>query len=261
MPSPFPGMDPYLEGHLWSHVHSHLIVASSKQLQPLLRPKYVAFTQKYFLFDSGDDVEVGSLTRYPDLGIAQKHGNDASPHATAIMDAPLTLETFIPHKVPQTRIEIRQVGSLRLVGVIEFLSPVNKRGRGRRKCLVKRNEILASSAHLMEVDLLRRGYRVPMVQSLPQAPYFVILSRARQRPKVEVWPIQMDEACPTVPVPLADGDADIPLNIQAALEEAYESGGCDIAINYEDEPEPRWSDAERAWAEQRLAQLGFRKRT
>jgi hypothetical protein len=42
MPSPFPGMDPYLEGYLWSDVHHRLATQISDQLMPLLRPQYVA---------------------------------------------------------------------------------------------------------------------------------------------------------------------------------------------------------------------------
>ncbi|MDE0462731.1 MAG: DUF4058 family protein, partial [Caldilineaceae bacterium] len=43
MPSPFPGMDPYLEyGARWPDLHQRLIAYSSEILQPQLLPKYVA---------------------------------------------------------------------------------------------------------------------------------------------------------------------------------------------------------------------------
>ena len=38
MPSPFPGMDPYLEGHLWPDVHSGLAFVIKEQLVPLQPP-------------------------------------------------------------------------------------------------------------------------------------------------------------------------------------------------------------------------------
>lgn len=43
MPSPFPGMDPYLEGpNLWEGFHANLATEIQSQLNPYLRPKYVA---------------------------------------------------------------------------------------------------------------------------------------------------------------------------------------------------------------------------
>lgn len=41
MPTPFPGMDPYLEQReLWPAVHNRLIVALADYLAPRLRPRY-----------------------------------------------------------------------------------------------------------------------------------------------------------------------------------------------------------------------------
>ncbi|MFQ5873193.1 MAG: DUF4058 family protein [Dehalococcoidia bacterium] len=40
MPSPFPGMDPYLEGYLWPDVHQALASKIRQQLTPLVRPRY-----------------------------------------------------------------------------------------------------------------------------------------------------------------------------------------------------------------------------
>jgi len=47
--SPFPGMDPYLEGEMWQEFHDRLANQISAQLMPLLRPKYVALLHKYHL--------------------------------------------------------------------------------------------------------------------------------------------------------------------------------------------------------------------
>ena len=43
MPSPFPGMDPYLEAHhVWPDVHASMITNTREGLQPQLWPKYIA---------------------------------------------------------------------------------------------------------------------------------------------------------------------------------------------------------------------------
>ena len=55
--------------------------------------------------------------------------------------------------------KILELTTRKLVAVIEFLSPTNKRGLERKKYLRKRERILLSSVHLLEIDLLRKGKR------------------------------------------------------------------------------------------------------
>src|SRR5881396_2152160 len=109
MPSPFPGMDPYLEGELWTTVHFSLSADIVRQLAPQLRPRY------------------------------------------------LVLPADIPTPIPHVTIEIRDTAHRQLVTAIEVLSPTNKRGDGRQEYLAKRRRILLSTAHLLEIDLLRQG--------------------------------------------------------------------------------------------------------
>jgi hypothetical protein len=155
-------------------------------------------------------------------------------------------------------VDIRDVAQRRLVTAIEFLSPTNKRGLGRRQYLVKRRRLLLSSAHLMEIDLLRRGRRVPMRQPLPSAPYFVLLSRAERRPLTEVWPITLDQPLPTVPVPLRESDPDVPLDLQLALTNVYDLCSLDLAVNYAGPPDVRLPPEAATWAEERLRAAGLR---
>jgi hypothetical protein len=258
MPSPFPGMDPYLEGHLWSNFHSDIISAAKRQLGPQLRPKYVAYTSKYFLFDTGGDIGISSPKIYPDVAVAHAVDSETVASGTATLQAPLVLEAFLPHEVPIPRLEIKDADSKRLVCVIEVLSPVNKRGEGRTQYLEKRNEILTSTAHLLEIDLLRRGTRIPIASPLPASSYYVFLSRVRRRSKVEVWPIGINASLPVVPVPLANGDPDIMLDLQAAFRDTYDSGNYDLAIDYAQEPDAGWTEEERKWGTQLLASRGLR---
>ncbi|MEO0458834.1 MAG: DUF4058 family protein, partial [Cyanobacteria bacterium P01_A01_bin.114] len=51
MPSPFPGMDPYLEGYLWPDVHNALAAKIRQQLAPQLQPRYVARLEIYVVED------------------------------------------------------------------------------------------------------------------------------------------------------------------------------------------------------------------
>lgn len=75
----------------------------------------------------------------------------------------------MPEREPQFTIEIRVIDSRELLTAIEVLSSSNKRGKGREEYLDKRNRVLKSAAHLLEIDLLRSGQRVPMREALQPA--------------------------------------------------------------------------------------------
>jgi hypothetical protein len=164
----------------------------------------------------------------------------------------------MPEYVPQFAVEIRDVANRRLVTAIEVLSPTNKRGEGREEYLAKRRRILLSTAHLLEIDLLRKGQRVPMREALPDAAYFVFLSRAEARPATECWPIKLGDPLPAIPVPLLDGDPDVPLDLQEALTKVYDLLGYDLALDYTKAPEVALSGGETKWAEDLLRAAGRR---
>lgn len=259
MPSPFPGMDPYLEGSLWTTVHSQLSAEIARQLAPRLRPRYLALTTERFVLEMPEGVAVTQANIYPDVGVAEARtgapaGGGAAPSAT-----PLRIPTVVPIPISLTAVEIRDVMHRQLVTAIEVLSPLDKGDEGRDDYLTKRGNVLLSSAHLMEIDLLREGQRVPMRQPLPSAPYFVLLSRAERRPMLEVWPIALVDPLPTVPVPLLAGDPDVPLDLQEALTSVYDLLGYDLAVDYAGPPEVELPAPLAAWADGLLRAAGLRK--
>jgi Protein of unknown function (DUF4058) len=156
-------------------------------------------------------------------------------------------------------VEIRDTANRQLVTAIELLSPSNKRGDGRAEYLAKRRRILLSTAHLMEIDLLRQGQRPPMREVLPDAPYFVFLSRFENRPITDVFPITLHDPLPIVPVPLLTGDPDVPLDLQAALRTIYDLLGYDLAIDYLQPAEVPLPHEQDAWAHGLLRAAGLRQ--
>jgi hypothetical protein len=257
MPSPFPGMDPYLEGSLWQTVHVQLGAEIARQLAPLLRPRYLALTAERFVLESPDDVAIAQ-TIYPDVGLAEARPAPLAGATTAVAEAPLHLATAMPTPVPHVTVEIRDAAERQLVTAIEVLSPTNKRGEGRAEYLAKRRSLLLSTAHLVEIDLLRQGQRVPMRQPLPAAPYFVLVSRVERRPVLDVWPVALASSLPVVGVPLLEGDADVPLDVQKALTTIYDLIGYDLAINYAGPAEVPLAAEEAAWADALLRAAGLR---
>jgi hypothetical protein len=142
--------------------------------------------------------------------------------------------------------------------VIEILSPSNKRpgGRDYLRYQSKRQSLLYSPVHLIEIDLLRAGERPRLARPVPNAPYYVTVSRADQRPEVDVWPIQLWERLPRVPTPLLPPDPDVMFDLSLAVAEAYERLGYQDRFNYQEPPPPPpLSKTEAAWVEQLLAPL------
>src|SRR5438105_2873888 len=137
MPSPFPGMDPYLEGTYWMGFHTQLIAEIARQLAPRLRPRYLALTSERFVLDYPEDVAVATTSIYPDVGVAGRPSPSPSQQG-GVATAPLRLPTVIPFRVPHVTVEIRDTQNRQLVTAIEVLSPTNKHGEGMDEYLSKR---------------------------------------------------------------------------------------------------------------------------
>jgi hypothetical protein len=253
--SPFPGMDPYLEGEMWQEFHERLANQISTQLMPLLRPKYVALLEKYYVVNyagtsSGIMGGVSKQGIYPDVHVAKV--KEAVAEYKAMTAPAVELISPVPEEIPVLRIEIRDVAERRLVTIIEILSPANKQGKGLEEYLTKRAAILQTSTHLLELDLLRAGERIPLLGGeLPPAPYYVFLSRFTNRPWTEVWPVQLRDPLPTVPVPLLPPDPEAPLALQPAINACFELVRYhEHLLDYTQPPPlPPLTSEDLAWAE------------
>lgn len=248
MPSPFPGMDPYLEGSLWSTVHFQFSAEIARQLSLKLSEKYVALTNERFLARLPGESEVAIAAIYPDTAVSEAGKRLHEVATVTTTPPPLRLQTVILEREPQITVEIRDVANRKLVTAIEVLSPTNKQSRGYFEYITKRDGILRSDAHLVEIDLLRNGQRVPMREPLPPAPYFVFVSRANERPTIDVWPIRLDQPLPVFPVPLLTGDPDVPLDLQLAFTTVYAISRYERVVDYTSSPEAPLNETEAKWA-------------
>jgi len=248
-------MDPYLEGEMWQEFHSTLINAIRSQLMPKISPKYVALLEKRYVINTGGaDTANGSshaYVIYPDVHVVTPSNEVSSvvqESLVRIAEPLVEIASPIPEEVAQLSIEIRDVAQRRLVTVIEVLSPANKYGEGKREYEQRRQALLQTSAHLLEIDLLRRGERITLLHEPPAAPYYVYLSRSQRRPMTQIWPLSLREPLPTVPVPLLRPDGDVPLDMQAAVTACFALVGYERLLDYSVPPPPPELDAEeRAW--------------
>ena len=264
MPSPFPGMDPFVENpRLWPNVHNSLIAAMRDRLGQQLRPKYyVGIEERAYLTD-GDDPAAEVIV--PDLQIVEPHptwSNDDSNEGGIAVDVAerVITTTLIDTEIREPRLEILDAQSRAVITVIEVLSPSNKiRGAyGRESYLRKREEVLNSKTHLVEIDLLRGGSSFLPKLKRRGFDYFVHVSRAGQRPKGELWRIRLNQRLPPILIPLKAGDDDATLDFQEVFTSVYDHAGFDMIVSYRDTPDPPLNAEQAAWADQWLTKKGLR---
>jgi hypothetical protein len=250
MPSPFPGMNPYLErDDVWHDFHQSFIPALRETLAEQVRPKYLVKLEEQLYVHELPAEERRFLGR-ADLGVSELNVRGGPAVATAQASAPAYANLLeVTDVEPHAYIEIRQRQGLELVAVIELLSPSNKQpGGDREQYLAKRHKILSSPTHFVEIDLLRGGPRMPL-DGLPSCDYCVMVSRAPERPRVGVWPIGLRESLPTIPIPLKSPDPDATVNLQAILNRVYDAAGYADYI-YRSQPRPPLDTESTAWARQ-----------
>jgi hypothetical protein len=256
MASPFPGMNPYLEHpQLWPEVHHRLITAIAIAIQPSLLPKYrVAIEKRTYLSIDNNALMVG----IPDLSVVTTQ-SPILPQQTETSTSEgiesVTVTLPMPVEVQEGYLEVREMGSGKVVTVIEILSPTNKRpGRGKDDYEQKRLDILSSSANLVEIDLLRDGKSPQILSVIPQTDYRILIARRRQRPQAKFLGFSIRQAIPAFKLPLQTGDREPEVSLQDLLREIYEQGGFDLAIDYSSEPFPILSESDHVWADALLSQ-------
>lgn len=256
MASPFPGRDPYLEDpNRWPDLHQRLITYSADALQPVIRPRYNARI--------GERLYVTRPPRsiYPDVSLIERGQRLRETAVIDHVDAPVLIE-MSSHAVREPFIEIVDLThDGRVVTIVEVLSPANKTtGDGREAYRRKQDEVLASQANLIEIDLLREGLHtifVPhelLILNLAEAwQYLVAISRVTARHQAAVYPISLRKRLPRIAVPLAQPDPDVALDLQAVFARCYDNGAYADVIDYTRPPKVALSAEDAAWAESLLS--------
>ncbi len=143
------------------------------------------------------------------------------------------------------------------VTMIEVLSPTNKTGEGFAEYLRKRRATIRQKVHLVELDLLLKGERLPMDDPLPPGDFFALVSRSEERPESNVYAWTIRDRLPPIPIPLRRPDPDVILDLDAVFATAYDRGRYARSIDYATPPVTVKNAADRAWA-QRIAKAARR---
>jgi len=241
-------MDPYLENpELWSEVHSRLIVAIADDLTDHLSEKFRVAIEKRNYFSGGDD---SLLVGIPDVSIVSKRTEENLPVVTATLLSfePMTVTVPMAEEVQERYLEIREVATGAVITAIEILSPKNKRaGEGRQAYERKRNQVLASLTHLVEIDLLRGGQPLPILGTA-QSDYRILISRSDRRPSAQLYAFNVQQPIPPFLIPLTPGDEEPLLDLQHILGKVYERGRYHLAIDSTQAAQPPLLEVDATWA-------------
>lgn len=217
MPSPFPGIDPFIEDQEWEDFHSTFNTVMREVLATVVEQGYYVRIERrvYMEHSLGDDERERR-------------------------------ESFLV---------IRERQTMEIVTIIETLSPANKRSSsdGRQQYLAKREEILQSRTNLVELDLLRGGKRLPMLE-MPTGDYFAIVSRGYRQPRADVFHWTIQQPLPTILIPLKKGEAEVPLDLRQVFAMVYDRARYQLSLNYSAILSVPLTEADANWMRQlRLA--------
>ncbi len=262
MPSPFPGMDPYLENPDWfPDLHHGLIYLMKGALQHHLPPSYYAQSdQRVWLEHSRrhiePDVEIVHSARKTRKratgGLAVAEPREGGPVIVSVE----TVE-YGPFKQSFLEIRRRRGRDLQIVTSIEVLSPSNKKdgNPSREKYLEKQKKTLGSETHLVEIDLLRGGtHTLAVPREIAKAragpfDYLISIHRFDRPDEFLVYPVPLSQHLPEISIPLLPGDPDVPLDLQGIFQRAYDDGPYGREIEYGKDPiVPRLRPEQATWA-------------
>jgi hypothetical protein len=264
-------MDPYLERNpVFHELHTQMLAEAQAQLQPQLRPKYVARLERHLsegsVWDMGSemislagkerDLTVAATTPEPELG------------STALLPTPTASAT---QELEADELELRRQRRIviyvhtqprRAVASIELLSPSNKAAGtvSQARYLEKRSSALHGGLHWIEIDLLRGGQRPALPVTLPQpADYLAYVAQATPtgwQHLAYAWGLR--EPLPPLPIPLLGTDRAL-LDLGACFRVAYDRIAADDEADYAGPPPPPpLTAADLAWAEELLRRQGLR---
>jgi hypothetical protein len=246
-------MNPYLEqDDVWQDFHDSFIPAVRDALSPQVSPQFVVKIEEHLFIhepSAAQRLRLGSA----DVSVAQSARRTPAPQTSqAVLTAPTRIVLPTVEFDKQPFLEIRDRQNRQLITVVELLSPSNKRsGPDREQYSIKRANLLRSTAHLIEIDLLRGGPRLPLLEA-PDSAYYVMVSRAEERPTAEMWPLGVRDRLPVVPIPLRPPWPAAQLDLQDVLHAVYDRAYYKDYI-YEGTPQPPLSAEDARWAEQLAA--------
>jgi hypothetical protein len=244
MKSPFPGMDPYIEGSgLWEGFHNHFVESIYRAIAAVLPQHYTIDTATRSYVVLVETEGKNERLAKPDVTITETRGEKKSRKKKGVVavaepgEGPdsLPMQAFIAEEFEETFVEIyAELEERVLVTCIEVPSPSNKRRgtEGWQQYQRKRQALLLGRANFIEIDLLRGGDKPPMLTPWPASPYTLLVSRANRAPHCRVWLGHFLHRLPVIPLPLLYPEPDLTLDLQPLIDETYAIGRYQGRLDY-----------------------------
>jgi hypothetical protein len=248
-------MDPYLEDlSVWMDFHESFITYLRDALLASLPDHYEARIEERVNLVALSDEETHLFRA--DVAISDLGGSQRAPFSeqqegsttTLLAVEPVTIPIIIYEEEHESKVHILDRSNHRLITVVELLSPTNKRGDGYFQYKVKRNALLSTRVHLVEIDLLVDGERLPLKDSLPAGQYFAYVARGNCRPDCQVYAWSVQQALSKILIPLAAPDPDIALDLGELFTTTYDRGRYKRSLDYSAPPAAPLADDDRQWA-------------
>jgi hypothetical protein len=254
MKSPFPGMDPFLEDPgFWPDFHSTFIHSWREHIAERLPDHYHASIgeRSYLLEEWPEQAKLAG----PDVAVTHARGLKGprqKRNSGAATLEPVTIPVTVLDAPRELYIEILHQPDRVLVAVLEMLSPGNKEEPGRGAYLAKRNALFYQNVHMVELDLLLKGQRLPLAKPLPTADYYYLVGHAARRPDCDVYYWNLQDPLPTLPLPLLAGDPDILCDLEEVFSTAFKRGRYRPLLRYGKPLPARMSAAKVKWIKETL---------
>jgi len=262
MPSPFPGMDPWVEGpELFPDFHHSFCTALREALNNVLPQGYFAKTNTLVWIDE-------DRKREPEVSLLTPRDRNFGG-GTAVL--PLRgMETFglLDEPIEQLEVEIYTTGDKRLVTAFELLSPSNKsEGAGRRAYRDKQRELRSAGVHLVEFDFLRAGLHTTLVPRSRLAEsarhkhedftyHVCVLDCRNGGERMFARILSLKDRLPEIGIPLDDDREPIVVDLQPIADRCYDGGRYADQINYAEPCDPPLTPDQQVWADGILAARG-----
>jgi hypothetical protein len=254
MPSPFPGMDPYLEDPAYrSDFHGAFLYCLRDYINERLPDDYDARVDEQVHLTETSPDQIRRIE--PDVAVSK--ARPSAPPAPASVGAATLEPVTIPHlpieeETHERWIEILHRPERSLVAVLELLSPANKAEPGLHRYRDERFALLMQKVHLIEIDLLLAGRRLTLRNPLPPGDYYALVSRSDRRPDCQVWAWTLRQPLPTIPLPLRAPDPDLPLDLSSVFTTTYDRGRYARFLPYGAPPAVSLPAETRDWALQQV---------
>jgi len=250
MPSPFPGMDPWLEDpDIFPDLHDSLIFLMKEALNAVLPPGYVAISNRLVWTEEDQ-------RRIPDVSVLNGFSADGySEYDTFPGLVALAIEPH-PELHEHKYLEIKTDGGDRLITAIEVLSPSSKiaGSDGQKAYLAKQHEFRSKDVNLVEIELLRAGSHttaIPLERlETIKGPfdYHIAVTIITDVVRQYATTLTIKDRLPCIGIPLDRPHTPAIIDLQQLLNKAYDSGRYAQLTKYLLPPKPPLTRDAQQWA-------------